>query len=236
MNRGKSFQELVEDTDVAFVPVSSQPPVLRRTRFVDFHLVERIVRELRQPLGDLAWRARQIGRHDRGAFVLLTGSQRGTGCTTVALALATAAAEEQSVLLVDGDLETRGLSTRMQEMPEAGWEDAFQGFCPLDQVMHSIEPPPGFAFLPLRETVADPAHLLAQPALATWQNHLRYDYDLIFIDGGSVWKSGVPWAPWVDAALVVCDANHKLAGDWAQGWDRLEEGGAAVLGIVETFS
>src|SRR5262249_48881616 len=140
------------------------------------------------------------------------------------------------VLLIDGDLDTRGLSIRMNEPPEAGWEDVVQGFCPPDQAVYSIEPPPGFAFLPLRETEPDPVHLLGQPALPEWQNQLRYDYDLILIDGGSVARSGVQWAPWVDVALVVCDANQKLAGDWALGWDRLEEGGAAVMGIIETFS
>jgi Mrp family chromosome partitioning ATPase len=234
MMRLDSSPEPVTASAVGLAPLA--PALARRTCFADFHLAERIVRELGQALSDLAWRARQFGRTDRGACVLVTGNQRGTGCTTVALALAAAAAVDQSVLLIDGDLETRGLSARMTEPPEAGWEDAFQGYCPLDHVVHSIEPSPGFAFVPLRRTATDPALLLAQSARSAWHSQLRSDYDLILIDGGSVWNAGALWAPWVDVALVVCDANHKLSNDWALGWDRLEEGGTAVLGIVETFS
>jgi Mrp family chromosome partitioning ATPase len=233
MTRLDTLSEPVANSAAGFASFSSSP---RRTGFVDYYLADRIVRELGQPLNDLAWRVRQFARTDRGACVLMTGNQRGTGCSTAAMALAAAAAADQSVLLIDGDLETRGLSARMRATPEAGWEDALQGFCPLDQVVHSIEPPPGFAFAPLRQTVTDPLLLLAEAALTVWQRQLRNDYDLILIDGGSVWNNGVQWALWVDAALIVCDANHKLGGAWALGWDRLEEGGTAVLGIVETFS
>jgi Mrp family chromosome partitioning ATPase len=236
MNRLDPCEELADGMAVAFVPPAARPTEPRRTSFADFRLAERIVRELGPGLSELAWRTRQFSRRDRGTFVLLTGNQRGTGCTTVALALAAAAAVDQSVLLIDGDLDTRGLSTRMRATPEAGWEDVLQGFCPLDQAVYFIEPRPGFAFLPLRQPVADPVRLLAQPALAVWQKQLRYDYDLILLDGGSVWTTGGAWAPWIDGALVVGDANHKLAAAWALGWDRLEEGGAAVLGMVETFS
>jgi Mrp family chromosome partitioning ATPase len=63
---------------------------------------------------------------------------------------------------------------------------------------------------------------------------LRGDFDLIVIDGGTVHDAGHHWAPWVDAALLVCDASQSRSAEWASAWDLLEEKGTHVLGVIET--
>ena len=64
---------------------------------------------------------------------------------------------------------------------------------------------------------------------------LRREHRLVVIDGGSVWEAGARWAPWVDTAVVVCDSREAGGDEWAAAWDRLEEGGTHVLGIIESF-
>lgn len=197
-------------------------------------LVDRIVRERGPSLRGLARRLRAEHPGNTGVVVLLTGSRRGVGCTTAVLALARAAAEEQAVFLIDGDWPEPGLSARLGEPVRLGWEDALRGLCPpADVVLRQADPP--LSLLPLRGPIAEAPALLASPAWEHWQVQFRRDYDLVLVDGGSVWDGGVAWAPWADVALVVCDSGHKLAEDWAQAWDRLEEGGARVLGIIETL-
>lgn len=197
-------------------------------------LVDRIVREMGPSLTDLARRIRRDSPTHEGAIVLLTGCRRGVGCTTVAQALARAAAAEQAILLIDGDLEEPGLSARLEDRPPVGWDSALRGLCPLEQVLVREADPP-LTLLPLSQTAAALSGLLAYPALARWQASFRRDFDLVVLDGGAVWDGGAAWAPWVDMALVVCDSGDKLAEDWAKAWDRLEEAGTHVLGIIETL-
>jgi Mrp family chromosome partitioning ATPase len=58
---------------------------------------------------------------------------------------------------------------------------------------------------------------------------------MVFLDGGSVESGAVQWAPWVDAVLIVSDPSRAAGRDWTNSWDRFEESGTHVLGIVETF-
>jgi Mrp family chromosome partitioning ATPase len=157
------------------------------------------------------------------------------GCTTVALALALAGAREHATAIIDGDLENRILSTYLGGAVEFGWDDAVLDGYSLEKTVQQHERTPGVAILPLRQPTLQPAGLFAQFGKKENRNSLRENYALIVVDGGPVWDSGVNWAPWVDVAMVVCDSEQKLAEDWAPGWDVLEESGAQVVGIVETF-
>jgi Mrp family chromosome partitioning ATPase len=149
---------------------------------------------------------------------MLAGCRRGVGCTTLALALARAAARTHAVLLLDGDLQQSGLEERSVA---PSWPS------------HDVSE--GLAFPSLRYAAAPRERLLDATALRAWQARLRQDYALSVLDGGSVWESAERWAPWVDAVLLVCDAGQKWTGDWARASDRLEDCGVHVLGLVETF-
>jgi Mrp family chromosome partitioning ATPase len=170
-----------------------------------------------------------------GTIVLLTGSQHGVGCTTVALALATAAAREHSVLLIDGDQSNRRLSTALENQTLLGWDDAL-GSGSLNRVLCYPDVGAGVAFLPLRQVRPEPFIAKEHTCLAQWKTQFRQEYGLILVDGGSVWHNGAGWASWVDVSLVVCDSGQKLADDWALAWDRLEEANTRILGIIETLS
>ncbi len=198
-------------------------------------LVDRIVRELGPELARLARRARGMGTPAQGTTILLTGCRRGIGCTTVALALARAAAVDHTVLLIDGDLLQPNLAAGCGISPSCGWDEALRESSPWEETALAIPAAPQLTLLPLRRPVADRPALWADPVFSRAYHRLRRAYDLLVLDGGSVWHGGADWAAWADVALVVCDSGNKLAEDWARAWDRLEAGGIPVLGIIETL-
>jgi Mrp family chromosome partitioning ATPase len=199
-------------------------------------LVDRIVQELGPELARVARRAGGVGPTTEGTAVLLTGCRRGVGCTTLALALARVAAADRSVLLIDGDQTRPGLAAALGCSPGRGWDDALAEFGSLDEAFQPLFSTPPLTVLPRHRPMAESASLLAEPAFRDAYGRLRRGYDLLVLDGGSVWHGGADWAPWADVALVVCDSGNKLADDWARAWDRLEAGGTRVLGIIEILA
>jgi Mrp family chromosome partitioning ATPase len=194
-----------------------------------------MLRELGQSLTDLAGLTCAASSASEGTVVLLVGCRRGIGCSTVAWALARAAAEHDPVLLMDGDLSGRGLSELAEGPGAFGWTDALEGQGPFDQALRQVAGQ-DLVFLPLREPNAESDHILSHAALPLWLARLRREFRLIVLDGGPLAEGGAGWARWVDAALLVCDARQTASGERAQGWDQLEAGGTSVLGIVETFA
>ncbi len=231
-----SFAANFETTSVAFLPLAEGQPEGNEAP-VDlsrFPMARRIVTRLENSLAQLARRARRLGPVDGGAVVLLTGCQAVAGCSTLALALAATACRDERTALVDADFHQAGLTRQLSQPPDIGWEDVVQGRS-FEDAGHSLDSQGSLSFFPLGAPLADPDELLTSPGLAGWLARLRQDFALSFVDGGSLLTGGAKWAPWVDAALVVCRSGPELAEDWARAWDQLEEGGTHVLGIIETF-
>jgi Mrp family chromosome partitioning ATPase len=157
------------------------------------------------------------------------------GCSTVALALA-AAAGDRAIALVDADLYRPGLSRLLGPGPRPGWEEVVAGSIPYEEGRAILDLGRRVPLFPLREPPTEPDALFIQPGLRSWLQRLRHEYALVVLDGGPVAACGERWGPWVDVALVVAASGRTLADDWSRAWDRLEEGGTHVLGVVETFA
>lgn len=222
-----------EVLSVSFVPWSQVPARLRLPEPLADPIALACLQQLRVPLEQLAERTCFSGPAGGATVLLLSGCQRGAGCSTVALALAAASALKRSTLLIDGDLARTGLSTlvRGKERNE-GWE------------IHLGAPPPArqratdsglLSFLPLSRPVQDKEEVFTRGSLAGWFGGLRDSFSLIVVDGGPALDTGARWAPWCDVAALVCNSTRRASEDWASGWDRLEEAGTRVLGLVETF-
>jgi Mrp family chromosome partitioning ATPase len=180
---------------------------------------------LRAAFADLTARARETGPAGRANVVLLTGCGREVGTTSVALALAWIASEECSVLLVDVDTDRAGLS-RLTSQKQA-IENS-------EHAVLTIRPSQRLAFLPLRPAVLemDPALVLRSYREGIGQQ--RQERDLVILDAGSVFESGGRWASVADSAILVCDKRRSPHGDWSRAWDRLEEAGTSIMGVIET--
>jgi Mrp family chromosome partitioning ATPase len=152
----------------------------------------------------------------------------------VAVALAAVAASEREVLLIDADFHNPRLAAAMQLSTPRGWDEAVEQNGVADGAL--LRPAPRLAVLPLNPSPRGKVDRSILPAAPEWLAQFRREYGLIVLDGGSVWESGSRWAAAVDVALVVCDSDRTVADEWARAWDRLEETGTHVMGIVETFT
>jgi Mrp family chromosome partitioning ATPase len=156
------------------------------------------------------------------------------GCTTAALALAVVASGEARVLIADGDTVTRGLSRHLIGSVPMGWDDVVRGGARAQRATYELNPWQGLAISPIRNLTESIESFLTGPRLPRALAELRQLFDLIVLDGGTVYEDGKRWAPWVDAALLIGDASQSDAAEWAAAWDLLEAQGTSVLGVVET--
>ena len=236
MSRIESLRCSVDDfRSVTFMPLSGPPAPTppRPAGFQSVPILGQVIAELGDPLAELARRIQRVGAVSGGTVVLVTGCRSGVGCTTVAVALAAVAASERDVLLVDADSHNPRLAAAMQLSAPSGWDEVTEQNGILEDAL--LHPAPRLAVLPLNPSPGRRVDRAA-PAATEWLARFRQDYSLIVLDGGSVWESGWRWASAVDVALVVCDSDRTVADEWARAWDRLEESGAHVMGIVETFT
>jgi hypothetical protein len=123
----------------------------------------------------------------------------------------------------------------LADRPAAGWDDVVSGVSSIQQAAHYVDARETLCFFPIRAAAANLPAFHGHSGLMGWLARLREDYKLVFLDGGSIQNGAIHWAPCVDAALIVCDAARSAQAEWTRAWDRLEECGAHVLGIVETF-
>jgi receptor protein-tyrosine kinase len=199
-------------------------------------LLDKILAELGDSLKDLARCIRRVGPVQGGTTVLLTGCRRSVGCSTMAAALAAAAAQDRSVLLIDADLSQPSLANLLGVQATFGWDDYVEKRCFFEEALHDLSGSQAPDFMALAHPADPQTRLLSRPELPSWLAQCRQDYGLIILDGGSIQEAAARWTPWADVALVVCPSSQTLAEDWAVTWDRLEEGGTHVLGIVETMT
>jgi len=224
------------ELSVAFQPQSDTTQTLISPLDLSVHPIpHRILNRFTQPLMELGRRAQRVGPVEDGTLVLVAGCQEKVGCSTMALTLAAASAAEAPSALVDADLRTRGLTQLLRDRDSAGWDDVISGLSSIQQATHYVDSREALAFFPIRAS-SDIPLLNNHQGLAGWLAQLRQDYRLVFLDGGSVLDRAIEWAPWVDTVLIVRDPTRSTDTEWRNAWDRFEERGAHVLGIVETFA
>jgi polysaccharide biosynthesis transport protein len=129
--------------------------------------------------------AYEASARNKPGYVLGVASVRpGEGKTTVAANLAAlVAASGRSVLLVDGDIRTSGISRMFGQSMGIGLREVlFGGAIWQDALRH--EASTGFAFLPSTFATDEPGagEIAATPAFRTILNEARQHYDLTIID------------------------------------------------------
>jgi len=221
---------------VAFEPQAfNRDSLMPPPDFCRYPVARRILAKFTQPLTELGRRARRVGPVDLGTLVLLAGCHKSVGCSTMALCCAAAATREEPAALVDADLSSRGLTQLLVGRPATGWDDIVSSAGSIEQAVHYVDARERLAFFPIRSADVNSSVLRGHPGLTGMLGRLRQDYPLVFLDGGAIDSGAVHWAPWVDAALIVCDPARSTDSDWTRAWDSFEESGTHVLGIVETF-
>ncbi len=140
--------------------------------------------------------------------------------------------------IVSAQRRNRTLTQILLSGTTVGWNEVISGTAAIDEVLHHIDSREALAFFPKSNRfeasfpIADFG--FSHAGLAGWLGRLRQDFGMVFLDAGSVENRAMHWAPWVDAALIVSDPSQARDSDWTKAWDRLEESGTHVLGIIET--
>jgi polysaccharide biosynthesis transport protein len=140
--------------------------------------------------------------------VLITSSLPGEGKSMLSMNLAAVFAQSGSrVLLVDGDLRTPVLHTRLECSGKDGLSNFLSG-----EHRDAVEPIPirvrlnklaSVDFLPAGELPDFPAELLASDAMVNLLSRWRKEYDFIFIDGA-------PLLPVTDSAILSRYADYTV--------------------------
>jgi len=183
--------------------------------------------------------------------VAITGSRRGEGRTTLALALARRlAATAVKVVLVDADFEVPQLAARLGTTVQSGWENVLADGLPVwDGLVESLND--RLALLPLAPRPTNTAgHPIAaefvtkhSDAIRQHLDALRKEFDVVLVDAGAV-KAARPdakprgplaLAGSLDAAITVSDARTAVPGRIADLHRRLLEANIIPLGIAENF-
>ncbi|MEQ8208196.1 MAG: hypothetical protein RH917_00060 [Lacipirellulaceae bacterium] len=178
---------------------------------------------------------------DEGRTVVgIAGTNEGVGCTTMLLCVARSlAAAGKSVAIVDGNFRAPGLATHLGLEVDLGWEQVLSGDSSLaEAVVGSLKD--SIALLPLvRGGLRAAGHLDSIHSSVT-AGVLRYHYDLVLIDLGSLsnaqqagFAETIARQCRLDAALLVTDDAQATVAS-AGNYDRLAPSIAAVtLGTLE---
>jgi Mrp family chromosome partitioning ATPase len=222
---------------IHFVPatVPEAPPSLQTATYAECDLVQRLAHELNLPMRALSRRLGREARPGRAAMACIAGSNRRVGATTITLSLATAAAQEYRVAVVDGDSIERGLSGRIVPRPIEGWDDRVDAHFSWPRLTIRLNGLGPMDVFPLSPWSGRPTDGRRESNPEKFLNELRGRYDLVWIDGGPTDDLQETWVRAADSALLVCDASEKMGDAWTKAWNRLEELGGTVAGVIETF-
>jgi Mrp family chromosome partitioning ATPase len=198
-------------------------------------VIHGMIRDARSSLDDLTERLEQQAPAAGSMTILLCSCSRGVGCTSLAVAWAAIASEKISAAILECDWQRPLLRETLGLPSGPGWGEAYAGTCSLDEVRTRIDGWPGLAIYALGQD-GNPVRGVDNRQLACVLDALRARHDVIIIDGGPARLAAERYARIADHSILVCDANQCRSNDWARAWDRLEETGARVAGIVETFA
>jgi Mrp family chromosome partitioning ATPase len=174
----------------------------------------------------------------------MAGCHLGAGCTTLLLTIARRMARHGTNLVVmDADLESPKLASRLGLLPEAGWEAVADGRLPIEEVMiESVED--HLTLLPLCDArpLVDAAKGggSAVVGMNAAMETLRRHYDVVLIDLGTPGPTRdavVNWiGDWMDAVVLVHDVRIGDRTAAAQARRQFAGLGITVAGLVENFA
>lgn len=168
--------------------------------------------------------------------ILVTSSQPGEGKSTTALAVARDFARiGRRTLLVDADLRNPSLHRNLGLPKDTGFVDVlmkhrtFADTVIQDQIAD-------LHVLPLGPIPPNPVQILSSDLIHNFVEEMRQHYDIVILDSAPV--MGLADAPMLsrvaDHVVLIVEANRAHFGQAKSAVRRLQDAGAALLGIVMT--
>lgn len=166
--------------------------------------------------------------------VLVTSPEAGDGKSSVALTLATIAAEQdQRVLLIDADLRRGTVADLTGFEGAVGLTTVLLGDVTVSEATEAWGPS-GLRVLTNGATPPNPGQLLASGHLHQLLADVREEFDLVIVDSPPVLAvSDALWlAPAVEGIIVVARSRHTKREALARTLAELEATRTRILGIV----
>jgi protein-tyrosine kinase len=158
----------------------------------------------------------------------------GKTLTAANLAITVAQGFEQSVLLIDADLRTHGISQVFGIRADVGLSQYLQGTADLSEVLLRLSEIDRLTILPAGSQPANPAELLGSEKMAMLLRDLKHRYadGIVLIDTPPVLPltDANLLAPQVDGAIFVVRAGKTLKESAARALSQFKN--TEVLGVV----
>jgi Mrp family chromosome partitioning ATPase len=175
--------------------------------------------------------------------LVVTGTERGEGRTTLVLALARLAANRGlRTVAVDLDLQSPQLAEQLGIRPELGWDDAqAERLSVADALIESLDD--RLSVLPLRGGFANPRALAGGGFLRGALDCLRANFDLVLLDVGPLREdadaidlAAALGGCTLDDALVVRDRRRISSKQLQETCRRTAALGVRHWDVVENFT
>lgn len=167
------------------------------------------------------------------AVLTVTSSEAGEGKSATAEGLAYAARRRDlRVLLVDGDLRTRRLSSSLGATSHTGLVNVVAAGAGLNSAL--VEIGPGISLLPAGPTPPNPPSVLSSPRTVKLMHELRQRFDLIVIDSPPVGHLADPviLAALSDASVLVARTGQTAREALVSAAAALQRTPVPVVGVV----
>lgn len=210
--------------------------VARESSFPIPKIVQQVLNDTREHWRQLALALKARCDAKELRTLLITGSLRGEGYTTVSLALAIAMSElaPARVLLIDGDFSSPTLGSAIEWKHDRCLANALQNECPAERAIVAYDSP-AIHVLALRQKLDNAVQPSIPSRMQTKLNGLRNHYDLIIIDGGAIFSghSSAAIAQGIDAALLVRRPEKSSEHLLHHADTLLLSKGVGSLGVIE---
>jgi uncharacterized protein involved in exopolysaccharide biosynthesis len=197
----------------AVVPLRGIPVVAELPNALALRAADRVVD---QPMGNFGLEMRALAQRIAASgygyppkVIAVTSAEPQEGKTTVALALARAAAQlGQRVVVIDGNLQAPAMALMAGlGAPQAGLLETLRGAVPLSGALARDTRSGAFLLSPAQR-FPNPGRVWASPEMARLLAHLRQNCDLVIVDSGPLSSSAAPAIlGFADVVLLVARWN-----------------------------
>ncbi|QDU63195.1 Tyrosine-protein kinase ptk [Planctomycetes bacterium Pan216] len=212
-----------------------RPSTMLRSAMVP-PIVRRILREYAPQWRSLTRCLERGCAADAVRTLIVSGTRRRTGSTSVAIALSWALVHHtgRNVLLMDADFSQPSLADRLQLPRRAGLERLVESSCPLRDALIGLDDPP-ITLLTLGKRLESPSQLIGEPRWWNTMAQLRQQFDLVVMDVGALLDEPNPAlsVPSIDAALLVSRPSKQSGSCLSESLQSLKRRRVRCLGVIE---
>lgn len=173
-------------------------------------------------------------RPDEPRAIMVASARRKEGRSSVAQNLAVSlAADGNTVLLVDADIVSRGVSGLYSASNEAGLMEVLQGQASLPDVLRPTSSQ-GLLLLPSGKEANSAADLFASHKMTDLVQQLKATADFVIFDTSAILSSvdASVLGAQLDAAIILAEMGVTRSQDLRRGVGLLQSSGSTIAGIA----